>query len=161
MLFPSVSIRAWRLAKAHENCFERRQNRFGSAPDDYSVIIRSAHSTSETKMAGLPNFAPQLLRSVSVTPRAREHDPQEKTGMRFARIFSRVSLRGGQPTGMIWSAVAFRIKYVASPVRKICTSWPASTSASPCRNGNDALVGSSDPHALFIMTLSFLEGTCT
>ena len=25
----------------------------------YSVMILSAHSTSDTKMAGLPNFAPQ------------------------------------------------------------------------------------------------------
>ena len=68
-------------------------------------------------MAGLPNFAPQWLKSISVTPRAREHDPQEKTGMCFVRILSRVSLSDGHPTGMIWSAVAFRIRYVASPVR--------------------------------------------
>jgi hypothetical protein len=27
-------------------------------PDIHSTIIRSAHSTSETKIAGLPNFAP-------------------------------------------------------------------------------------------------------
>jgi len=80
-------------------------------------MIRSAHSTNETKMAGLPNFAPQWLKSISVTPRAREHDPQEKTGMCFVRILSRVSLSDGHPTGMIWSAVAFRIRYVASPVR--------------------------------------------
>jgi hypothetical protein len=73
-------------------------------------MIRSAHSTSETKIAGLPNFAPQLLRSVSVTPRALEQAPQENTGIFLATIFSRVSLNGGQPTGMIASTVAFRIK---------------------------------------------------
>jgi hypothetical protein len=73
-------------------------------------MIRSAHSTSETKIAGLPNFAPQLARSASVTPRAREQAPQEKTGMRLARIFSRVSLSGGQPTGMMASAVALRMR---------------------------------------------------
>src|SRR5713226_2614781 len=40
-------------------------------------------------------------------------------------------------------------------MRKICTSWPASANASPCTKGNDALVGSSEPHALFIMIFSF------
>lgn len=44
-------------------------------PPRYSVITLSAHSTSETKMAGLPNFAPQFARSASVTPRAREQAP--------------------------------------------------------------------------------------
>ena len=73
-------------------------------------MIRSAHSTSDTKTAGLPHFAPQLLKSASVTPRAREHAPQEKTGICFATIFSRASLSGGQPTGMIASTVALRIK---------------------------------------------------
>ena len=76
----------------------------------HSTMMRSAHSTSETKMAGLPNFAFQVLKSPSVTPRAREQAPQEKTGMRLARIFSRVSLSGGQPTGMTASVVALRIK---------------------------------------------------
>ncbi len=44
----------------------------------HSVMMRSAHSTSETKIAGLPNFAPHWARSASVTPRAREHAPQAK-----------------------------------------------------------------------------------
>ena len=79
-------------------------------PDSHSVMMRSAHSTSETKIAGVPNFAPQLLKSVSETPRAREQAPQENTGMRFVTIFSRVSLKGGQPMGMIASAVALRIR---------------------------------------------------
>jgi hypothetical protein len=65
----------------------------------HSTIIRSAHSTSDTKIAGLPNFAPQVSKSVSVTPRAREQTPQAKTGMCLATTFSRVSLSGGQPTG--------------------------------------------------------------
>jgi hypothetical protein len=30
----------------------------GASADFHSTIIRSAHSTSETKIAGLPNFAP-------------------------------------------------------------------------------------------------------
>ena len=76
----------------------------------YSTMMRSAHSTSDTKIAGLPNFAPQLLKSASVTPRAREQAPQEKTGMCLARIFSRASLSGGQPIGMTASAVALRIR---------------------------------------------------
>jgi len=33
-------------------------------------MIRSAHSISDTNIAGLPNFAPQSFKSVSVTPRA-------------------------------------------------------------------------------------------
>ena len=73
-------------------------------------MIRSAHSTSDTKTAGVPNFAPQSFKSVSVTPRAREQAPQEKTGMCLAATFSRISLSGGQPTGMTASAVALRIR---------------------------------------------------
>ena len=41
----------------------------------YSVIILSAHSTSETKIFGLPNLAPYSVKSASVTPLAREHAP--------------------------------------------------------------------------------------
>src|SRR6202008_9297 len=84
-------------------------------------------------------------------PRAREQAPQEKIGICFATTFSRVSLSGGQPTGRIAFAMDFRIKEVASARRKICISCPASASASPCAKGNAALVGSSGPHALFIM----------
>ena len=74
------------------------------------MIIRSAHSTSETKTFGLPNFAPHWLKSVSVTPRAREQAPQEKMGMCFATTLPRVAFSGGQPTGKMASRVAFRIK---------------------------------------------------
>jgi len=88
----------------------------------YSAIMRSAHSTRETKMAGLPNFALQLARSFSETPRAREQAPQENTGMCLATIFSRNSLSGGQPMGITASDVALRIRYVASAVRNIWTS---------------------------------------
>jgi hypothetical protein len=48
------------------------------APRCHSVMTRSAHSTRETKIAGLPNFAPHWVRSASVTPRAREHAPHAK-----------------------------------------------------------------------------------
>ena len=65
----------------------------------HSTIIRSAHSTSDTKIAVVPNFAAQLLKSVSVTPRAREQAPQENTGMCLATTFSRNSLSAGQATG--------------------------------------------------------------
>jgi hypothetical protein len=85
----------------------------------YSAIMRSAHSTRETKMAGLPNFALQLARSFSETPRAREQAPQENTGMCLATIFSRNSLSGGQPMGITASDVILRIRYVASAVRNI------------------------------------------
>jgi hypothetical protein len=64
-------------------------------------MILSAHSTIETNTAGLPNFAFQVARSASVTPRAREQAPQEKTGIRLERTFSRVSESGGHPTGKI------------------------------------------------------------
>ena len=76
----------------------------------YSEMMRSAHSTKKTKMAGLPSFAPQVVRSLSETPRAREQAAQEKTGMCLAKIFSRNSLSGGQPIGKIASDVALRIK---------------------------------------------------
>ena len=75
----------------------------------YSVMMRSAHSTSETKIAGLPNFAPHWLKSASVTPRAREQAPQANIGMRLATTLFRVSLSGGQPTGWIASTVALRM----------------------------------------------------
>ena len=42
----------------------------------YSVITRSAHSTSETKIVGLPNFAPHWSRSVCRTARARLQAPE-------------------------------------------------------------------------------------
>jgi len=71
-------------------------------------MTRSADSTRCTKIAGLPNFAPHWFKSVSVT--RREQAPQENMGMYSAAIFLSVSLRGGQPTGTIASAVALRIK---------------------------------------------------
>ena len=73
-------------------------------------MTRSAHSTNETNIAGLPHFATQLLKSASVTPRAREQAPQEKTGMCLATIFSIISLSGGQPIGLTASTVALRIR---------------------------------------------------
>jgi len=76
----------------------------------YSAMMRSAHSTRETKMAGLPNFAPQVARSFSETPRAREQAPQENTGICLATIFSRNSASGGQPMGITASDVALRIR---------------------------------------------------
>ena len=42
-----------------------------------------------------------------------------------------------------------RISETALPRRKIRASWPASASAFACRNGHAALVGSSQPQALF------------
>jgi len=74
------------------------------------MIMRSAHATRLTRIAGFPNFAPQLARSFSVTPRARLQAPQEKMGMCLAATFSRVSLSGGQPTGRTAAAVALRIR---------------------------------------------------
>lgn len=73
-------------------------------------MTRSAHSTSSTKIFGLPHFALQLVKSASVTPRAREQAPQEKTGMCLAAIFSIISLSGGQPMGFTASTVILRIR---------------------------------------------------
>lgn len=76
----------------------------------YSEMMRSAHSTRDTKVAGLPNFAFQFARSFSVTPRAREQAPQAKTGICLETTFSRNSLSGGQPMGITASNVALRIR---------------------------------------------------
>jgi hypothetical protein len=73
-------------------------------------MIRSAHSTNDTKIAGLPNFAPHWFKSASVTSRAREQAPQEKIGMRLATTFASVSLNGGHPTGTIAFTVALRMR---------------------------------------------------
>src|SRR5579872_1557421 len=77
---------------------------------------------------------------------------------RLATILSRVSTSGGQPIGTIAVATGFLITDTASPSRNICTVWPASERARPCRNGNADLVGSSEPQALFIMMLSLRAG---
>ena len=108
-------------------------------------MTRSAHSTRETKMAGLPNFARQFARSFSETPRAREQAPQENTGMCLVTIFSRSSLSGGQPIGITASDVALRIKWAASPLLLRCVasgiaiSHPdlteSGSSQSPCLGG--------------------------
>jgi len=76
----------------------------------HSLMTRSAHSTSSTKIFGLPHFAPQLVKSASVTPRAREQAPQENTGMCLTTIFSIISLSGGQPMGLTASTVVLRIR---------------------------------------------------
>jgi hypothetical protein len=112
----STTIRSFRIWPP------RKDNCETDGGESHSVMIRSAHSTIETKIAGVPNFAPHWFKSASVTPRAREQAPQEKTGMCLATTLSRVSLSGGQPTGMIAFTVALRMVLVASPVRKICTS---------------------------------------
>src|SRR3981081_980927 len=80
--------------------------------------------------------------------------------MCFAATLSSVSPTGGHPTGVTALASVFRINPTASPSRKICTSCPASASANPCRKGNAALVGSSEPQALFITILSGLRAPC-
>jgi hypothetical protein len=85
-------------------------SRYNLTARTYSEMMRSAHSTRETKMAGLPNFAFQFARSFSETPRAREQAPQAKTGICLATTFSRNSLSGGQPMGITASNVALRIR---------------------------------------------------
>src|SRR5262245_14138142 len=106
-----------------------------------------------TRIDGFANDAFFPARSVSRTPRALDQAPQTWIGMPSATVARSVSASGGQPTGTTAFATGSRISETASPRRKICASWPASTSALACRNGNAALVGSSDPHALFTRTL--------
>src|SRR5258705_7637376 len=77
-------------------------------------------------------------------------------GIFLATSLARTSPRGGQPTGTTALTTDFRIKDTASPRRNIWTSWPASESTSPCRKGNAAFVGSSEPQALF-MRFSLVE----
>src|SRR5215813_13867703 len=106
-------------------------------------------------MAGLAKEAFLPARSVSRTPRALEQAPQTWIGMPNATVARKVSANGGQPTGTTAFATGSRIRETASPRRKICASWPASASAFACRNGNAALVGSSEPQALFTSTFIF------
>jgi hypothetical protein len=61
---------------AKENVRPQRAAEEPKRIKDYSVIILSAHSTSDTKILGLPNFAPYSFKSASVTPLAREQAPQ-------------------------------------------------------------------------------------
>jgi hypothetical protein len=126
-------------------------------PNGSHLPISSAHSTSETKIVGLPNFAPQLSRSVCATDRARQQAPHAQICTCRAATFFMVSSNGGQPTGTTAGAADLRISETASPSRKIWTECPASESASPWRKGNAAFVGSSEPQALFIITLSVLR----
>ena len=102
---PSYDIALWALRSYLDS-----PRAFAALPRHHSVMMRSAHSTSSTKSLGLPHLAPQLVKSASVTPRAREQAPQEKTGMRLTMIFSIISLSGGQPMGLTASTVAFRIR---------------------------------------------------
>ncbi len=111
---PAGFIRTWDGSQ-----MENMVGKYSRDAKTYSAIMRSAHSTRETKMAGLPNFALQVARSFSETPRARLHAPQAKTGMCLATTFSRNSLSGGQPMGITASDVALRMRYVASAVRNI------------------------------------------
>src|ERR1700756_3056254 len=50
-------------------------------------------------MGTVPLCAFQLLKSASVTPRAREQAPQENTGILLSTIFAMVSLRGSPSDG--------------------------------------------------------------
>src|SRR5688572_13652616 len=77
-------------------------------------------------------------------------------GMPSPTVARSDSARGGQPTGTTAFATGSRMSETASPSRKICASWPASAGAFACRNGNAALVGSSEPRALF--TRTFMAG---
>jgi len=92
------------------------------------------------------------VKSVSKTPRAFEQAVQTWIGILSSIALARAWERGGHPTGMTASAMGVRMRETASPSKKICTSWPASAKALAWRKGNDACVGSFDPHALLINT---------
>src|SRR5262245_64765922 len=73
-------------------------------------------------------------------------------GMPSLMVAASVSARGGQPTGTMALATGARMMETASPRMKTFTSCPASASALACAKPKAALVGSSDPHALFTRT---------
>jgi hypothetical protein len=57
----------------------------------HSVMMRSAHSTSSTKIFGLPHFAPELVKSASVTSAQRDD------GENCRQTHPRLLLRGLLP----------------------------------------------------------------
>jgi hypothetical protein len=63
--------------KTHKQFFRTKQTKV------YSAMILLAHSTKDTKMAGLPNLAHQWLRSASVIALARPQAPHAKIAMRL------------------------------------------------------------------------------
>src|SRR5439155_15418698 len=123
----------------------------------YSVRTLSAHPTRLTKTSGLAKLAFLDARSDSRTPRALAQAPQTWMRMPCPTVARSVSASGGHPTGTTAFATGFRINETASPSRKTWTSWPAAANALAWRNAKAALVGSSDPHALFTRTLSCLD----
>src|SRR5690349_12913045 len=95
----------------------------------YSVSNLSAHSINCTNMDGLAKVAFFPSRSVSRTPRAREHAPQTWIGIPSEMVLSRISASGGHPTGTTASATGVRMRETPSPNKKIWVSCPASASA--------------------------------
>ena len=78
----------------------------------------------------------------------------------FQYEISPQSTRGQLQSGITALATGSHIRETLSPNKKICTSWPASARALPCRNGKAAFVGSSEPQALLtntFMAFSFLK----
>jgi len=119
----------------------------------HSLMILSDHSTSWISVAGVAKVAFFAARSDSKTPRAFEQAVQTWILIPISIVFASVSRNGGHPTGTTASETGLRISDTASPSKNIWTSCPASANALPCRNGNAAFVGSSEPHALLNKTL--------
>jgi hypothetical protein len=116
----------------------------------HSLRILSAHTVRATSVGGTANVAFLDSRSLSRTPRAREHAVQTWIGTFRAWVLVRISASGGHPTGTTALATGVRIRETASPSRKTWTSCPASANALAWRNGKAAFVGSSDPQALLM-----------
>jgi hypothetical protein len=118
----------------------------------YSLSILSAHSTNATRSGGVTKRAFLPSRSASRTARAREHAVQMLSGILCPIVSRIISDRGGHPTGVTEFIVSFLIRFTASPSKNICTSCPAAARAFAWRKAKAALVDSSDPQALLIIT---------
>ena len=129
----------------------------GSFGRIHSVMTRSAHSTRETKIAGLPNLAPHWFKSFSVTPRVTGTRPSRKDRDSLAHNFRHGFAERRPADWQDGLCCCFSHEVGRLTSKKIHTSCPASARASPCEKTNDALVGSSEAQALFIMILSLFR----
>jgi hypothetical protein len=115
----------------------------------HSTMMRSAHSREIRRLRGWQISFPIEVRSVSETPRAREQAPQAKTCMcrPVFRAFRREAANGQNRLR------GSRFGQQADP--DLVSGFRKDQSV---EKGNAALVGSSAPHALFIMIFQRLFG---
>jgi hypothetical protein len=107
--------RRWLEPRRHASPSTRESRRI----ERYSVMILSAHSTSDTKILGLPNLAPYSFKSVSSRLWRGSRRRMRKSVFSSPQFSQAPSDRGGQATGTTALATDFRISETASPRRKI------------------------------------------